>query len=425
MEKTAFKTPISFMDLLAGDNDPLGLLANVEPAKEKKAQARTPAEANFLEIASFYEAVGRLPELNAKDIKEKMLAARLQAYRSRAPLKAQVKHLDVHGLLEPGKASAGAAEGAKSSFSSLEDIFKSDQSGLLSNIDSSILKIEHVTEQSAEGRHWPDEIASRKPCEDFFKFEKLFTDTQRDIVNRKVETVRFKNETQLAVGDFFILSGLLCLVDRVIDEGTTATRNKENPRLRVIFENGIETNILKLSLARALYKDPHGRRVIPDADTVANTMVGITHHDKATGCIYILASETKAPALASLKLQGRLVKIGYSSQSVQERIKNAENDPTYLEAPVKVLATLDCYNLNPQKVEHLIHAFLAKQRVNMTLISSKGLPYKPTEWFAVDLETAVAVAEHIVKGDIIHYRMDNTTGKIRKIALGSLSPTPL
>lgn len=231
----------------------------------------------------------------------------------------------------------------------------------------------------------------------------------------KLETTRFKNETQIAVGDFFILRGLLCLVDKVLDEGTTAIRNKENPRLRVIFENGIETNILKLSLARALYKDPHGQRIIADAETVANNMVGIPHHDKATGCIYILASETKAPALASLKLQGRLVKIGYSSQSVQERIKNAENDPTYLEAPVRVLATLDCYNLNPQKVEHLIHAFRAKQRVNMTLISSKGLPYKRTEWFAVDLETAIAVAEHIVKGDIIQYRMDNTTGKIKRI----------
>ena len=100
---------------------------------------------------------------------------------------------------------------------------------------------------------------------------------------------------------------------------------------------------------------------------------------------------------------------------MEERIKGAEDDPTYLEAPVRILAVLDCYNLNPQKVEHLIHAFLAKQRINMTLISSKGKPYKPSEWFAVDRETAVAVAEHIVAGDIMNYRMDNTTGRIKKI----------
>lgn len=401
------------MDLLFGDSDPLGLLKNVEAAKPK-VKAKTPTESNFLEIVTFFEATGKVPDLASTDIREKQLAARLQAYRGRAPLRAQVKHLDEHGLLNPVVTPVAQEKKENPAFSSLSDIFKNDNSGLLGDIDSSILKIENVTEQSAEGRNWPEEIASRKPCEDFYRFERLFADMQRDILNKKVETARFKSEKQVFVGDFFILSGLLCLVDKVLEESDVAS-DRENPRYRVIFENGIETNILKRSLARALYKDPHGRRIIPDADSVANSFAGITHHDKATGCIYILASETKAPALADLRLQGRLVKIGYSSQSVEERIKNAENDPTYLEAPVRVLATLDCYNLNPQKVEHLIHAFLAKQRINMTLISSKGLPYKPTEWFAVDLETAVAVAEHIVKGDITKYRMDNTTGKLRKV----------
>lgn len=237
---------------------------------------------------------------------------------------------------------------------------------------------------------------------------------QRDIANRKVEVIRFRNETQLEVGHFFILSGLICFVDSVLDDRLSESE-RNNPRLRVIFENGIETNILKFSLSRALYKDPHGRRILPNAQSVENQFNGITHRDKATGCIYILASQTKSPVLSELKAQGRLVKIGYSSQDVYERIKNAENDPTYLEAPVTVLATLDCYNLNPQKVEHLIHAFLAKQRINMTLVSSKGKPYKPTEWFMVDRDTAVAVAEHIVAGDIMNYRMDNTTGRIKSI----------
>lgn len=263
-------------------------------------------------------------------------------------------------------------------------------------------------------RNLPAEIASRKPCEDFFKFEKLFQDTQRDILNRKTKTARFKNETQIEIGEFFILNGLLCIVDSIIEEsGTQYVR--DNPRLRVVFENGIETNILKRSLSRALYKDPNGRRVLLSKEAFYEKAQGITHKDKATGCIYVLASETKSPVLADLKHQGRLVKIGYSTQSVEERIKGAEDDPTYLEAPVRILAVLDCYNLNPQKVEHLIHAFLAKQRINMTLISSKGKPYKPTEWFAVDRETAVAVAEHIVAGDIMNYRMDNTTGRIKKI----------
>ena len=63
---------------------------------------------------------------------------------------------------------------------------------------------------------------------------------------------------------------------------------------------------------------------------------------------------------------------GYSTQDIQERIKNAENERTYLEAPVRALASIACYNLDPQKFENLIHAFLYQQRVNITLTSKDG-----------------------------------------------------
>lgn len=329
-----------------------------------------------------------------------------------------MKHLDVHGLLEstsaPTTPPEGAASAPKQTFTSFADLLKHDTSGLLGGIDSSIFKLEHVQASDLDARNLPDEIASRKKCDDFYRFERLFADTQRDINSGEAKTGRFRNESEIEVGDMFILGGLLCLVDCILkDYGKEDGR--ENPRLRVVFENGMETNLLKLSLGKALYKDQNGRRVLLSKTEVENRLMGITHKDKATGCIYILASETKSPVLADLKRQGRLVKIGYSTQSVEERVKGAEKDPTYLEAPVRVLASLDCYNLNPQKVEHLIHAFLSKQRLSMTLISSKGVTYKPTEWFAVDLETAVAVAEHIVAGDIMNYRMDNTTGRIKKI----------
>lgn len=409
---TQSKFPQSLDDILSGNCDSFGLLSNVEAAKPKTTNL-PPAILNFLEIVDFYRSNNRLPNLDASDINEKKLAFRLTAYKTR--LRASVEAYDELGILDiqEGKEAVQAPKEQASTLGSLEDILSNDTSGLLGGIEASILKIEHVYQQSPDERNWPDEIASRKQCEDFYNYEKLFQDMQRDIANRKVEVVRFKNDSQLEVGHFFILSGLICFVDSVLDERKESER--VNPRYRVIFENGVETNILKRSLARALYKDPHGRRVLPDANSVENQFNGITHKDKATGCIYILASQTKAPALSELKAKGKLVKIGYSSQDVQERIKNAENDPTYLEAPVTLLATLDCYNLNPQKVEHLIHAFLAKQRINMTLISSKGKAYKPTEWFAVDRDTAIAVAQHIVAGDIMNYRMDNTTGRIKLV----------
>lgn len=409
-----FSTPTTFADLLSGACDPLGLLSNVKPAAPK-AKPRSVVEINFQAIIEFYEKHHRVPDLNAADFRERQLAARLTSYRTRNDLKTQVEQLDTVGLLkEVPSVPQNQEQPTNKSFSSLADILQNDTSGLLGTIDSSIFNLNHVKTAEPDTRNLPDEIASRKKCEDFFKFEKLFQDTQRDILNRKTQTARFKNESQIEIGEFFILNGLLCIVDSIIEE-SGAQYVRDNPRLRVVFENGIETNILKRSLSRALYKDPNGRRVLLSEEAFYEKAQGITHKDKATGCIYVLASETKSPVLADLKHQGRLVKIGFSTQSVEERIKGAEDDPTYLEAPVRILAVLDCYNLNPQKVEHLIHAFLAKQRINMTLISSKGKPYKPSEWFAVDRETAVAVAEHIVAGDIMHYRMDNTTGRIKKI----------
>ena len=414
-----FPTPTTFADLLSGVCDPLGLLSNVKPAAPK-AKPRSALEVNFQEIIEFYEMHHRVPDLNAADFREKQLAARLTSYRTRNELKKQIEQLDTVGLLkEVPSVPQKQEQPTNKSFSSLADILQNDTSGLLGNIDCSVFKLEHVKAAEPDMRNLPDEIASRKPCEDFFKFEKLFQDTQRDILNRKTQTARFKNESQIEIGEFFVLNGLLCIVDSIIEE-SSALSVRDNPRLRVVFENGIETNILKRSLSRALYKDPNGRRVLLSEEAFYEKAQGITHKDKATGCIYVLASETKSPVLADLKHQGRLVKIGYSTQSVEERIKGAEDDPTYLEAPVRILAVLDCYNLNPQKVEHLIHAFLAKQRINMTLISSKGKPYKPTEWFSVDRETAVAVAEHIVAGDIMNYRMDNTTGRIKKIGMKSV-----
>ncbi len=407
-----FKNPTCFADIMRGGFDQFGLLSNVKPAAPTP-KPHSVVEQNFIAIAQFYETKSRMPALDATDLQERRLAARLEAYRSRPELKNQVQALDVHGLLEEEPPKEVSKTSLSNSFSSFEDILKNDKSGLLQRVDSSIFKIEHVKSTEPDMRNLPDEIASRKKCEDFFRFEKLFSDTQRDILNSKAKVVRFRNETQVDVGEMFVLGGLLCLVDCVLEDSKDSSR-RENPRYRVIFENGIETNILKLSFARALYKDPHGRRVLSDVN-LEEKFAGITHRDKATGCIYILASETKAPELAELKRRGMLVKIGYSSQSVEERVKHAAEDPTYLEAPVRILACLDCYNLNPQKVEHLIHAFLAKQRINMTLISSKGRPYRPSEWFAVDRDTAIAVAEHIVAGDIMNYRMDNTTGKIKPI----------
>lgn len=412
-----FPSPNSFEEILSGEFDPLGLLQGVKPAA-KRSKGGPATVKNFEQILEFHRTYGRVPELNAKSVKERALAARLASFRANPKLRKQVEHLDQPGLLvlnvvnvDAGRANAEPEEAKP--FSSFADLLQNDDSGLLADVDTSIFRMEHVEQGAHQWKNLPEEVAKRKPCEDFFKYERLFDDMQKAIDAGKAVMGRFKNGTTIEVGDFFIVNGILCYVESVL-KASVDRHKADNHRLRVIFANGVEIDILKHSLAKALYRDENGRRVFRNDVELVGAQE-LLPSDKPTGCVYVLESETKAPELVELKLRRRLVKIGYSSQSVEERVMHAADDPTYLEAPVRIIASLDCFNMNPQKFEKLIHAFLANQRLNITLISSKGERYRPTEWFAVDAATAIAVAEHIVAGDIMNYRMDNTTGRLKQI----------
>lgn len=408
------------LDAIFDEEDDLDLLSGVVPVKKKTTTSIDPAISAFLELVAFCEAHKREPDEDIPE--EKPLAWRLKGYRTRPELRVKVLEYDSVGLLGEKVFAAVPCESLPDTpdvapvtareVVSLDDIFDDDDDlGLLGGIDSSIFTAMPAT--ASTDKDMPDEIASRKPCEDFYLYEKLFQDVQGVLNTKAVMLERFSSESEAAVGQVFILRGQLCYVDRMLKEDRSDSK-RDNPRLRVIFENGTEADLLKRSLARALYKDPHSRRVNFDLNLFSDQPFTISHGDKPTGFIYILGSETTAPALASLKNTGKLVKIGYSSQDVQERIKNAETDPTYLEAPVRLLAQIECFNLDPHKFENLIHAFLYQQRLNMTLISASGKPYHPKEWFAVDLETAVEVCNRIVDGTIVQYRMDNTSGAIVK-----------
>lgn len=410
------------LDAIFDEDDDLGLLAGVVPLKKKATTSTDQSVAAFLDLVAFYEEHNREP--NESKPEEKALAWRLKGYRTRPDLRAKVLEHDSVGLLGeavaapapceplPEKPVATPAPVAVREVTSLDDIFDDDDDlGLLGGIDTSIFAVKHVAPPTE--KDMPDEIASRILCEDFYLYEKLFKDVQGVLNTKMVMLERFSSESEAAVGQMFILRGQLCYVDRILKEDTPDSK-RDNPRLRVIFENGTEADLLKRSLARALYKDPHSRRVNFDLNLFSDKSFTVSHGDKPTGFIYILGSETTAPALASLKNTGKLVKIGYSSQEVGERIKNAHVDPTYLEAPVRLLAQIECFNLNPQKFENLIHAFLYQQRLNMTLVSASGKPYHPEEWFAVSVETAVEVCNRIIDGTIVQYRMDNTAGVIVK-----------
>jgi len=156
-------------------------------------------------------------------------------------------------------------------------------------------------------------------------------------------------------------------------------------------------------LATKLYKDDTGRRILSKTEDALNEMLGITEKDQAAGYIYILQSLSTNPNISAIK---NLYKIGYSTTSIEKRIANAANEPTYLMAPVKTISAFKCYNMNAQKFENLIHTFFGRACMEIEIADSKGKMCKPREWFAAPINVIEQVIQLLITGDIVNYRYD-------------------
>jgi len=176
---------------------------------------------------------------------------------------------------------------------------------------------------------------------------------------------------------------------------------KRNARLRCIFENGTESDLLLRSLARELYRD--GRRVTEHEDHLLDNFYNITDDDKETGYIYVLRSLSDKQEIKSIK---NLYKIGFSKIPVEERIKYAALEPTYLMAPVLIVTAFRCFNMNPQKLEQLLHTFFGSSCLNVDVFDNEGRRHIPREWFIAPLEIIEQAIHFVLNGEIVHYRYD-------------------
>ena len=417
--QTKAASRLSLDDIFSGP-DEFGLL-DVAP---KAISQHAPIEiTNFEVINTFVDEHRRAPSQDG-DLAEKLLARRLTGYQNNVSLHDALAPYDRYGLLgaiqneveevsvEPELVTQVSIDDEKpksiapEEVTSLDDIFASAEFNELDLGDQSIFDIKHIP--AVTEREQPDEIAQRRVCEDFYQFKSIFLDAQQALKSGEMETVRFNLASQVEEGDLFIMEGVLCLIDEIGDYREDK-QGRYDPRLRVIFENGTESNHLLQSLAKRLYMDETGRRVVRSAESVVDAFNNISHKDKRAGQIYFVTTLSDNPVLKAIP---NLIKIGYTEQTVEERIKNADRDIAFLEAPVKILATIECYNLNPNKFESLIHGFLHAQRLQMTLVANNGKTYNPREWFSVSLDTAREVVRRIIDGSIVHYRMDNTTGRL-------------
>lgn len=384
------------------DDDALLAELGVE-VEAKKVAARTPQEerviAGFEEIQRFVEEHGRTPQHGEdKDIFERLYAVRLDRLRELGEFRSLLEPLDTDGLLDGGDAVAAAVD---------DDI---DDDALLAELGveaqaSEIAELRHVR-SSAEKRA-AEEIANRQRCEDFDNFKPLFEAVQQELDTGSRETKQFRKDAGFAKADikegqFFILGGQTAYVAEV-GEFFAAPNGQTDARMRVIYSNGTESDLLLRSMQRALYKDETSR-IISDPGAGPLFSGTIEDEDAASGTIYVLRSKSDLPVVTENREV--LHKIGVTSGKVERRIANAKIDATFLLADVEVVATYELFNINRTKLENLIHRIFDAARLDIEITDRFGNPVVPREWFLVPFTAIDEAVERIKDGSIKGYNYD-------------------
>jgi hypothetical protein len=376
---------------------------DVEP---KRAGSRTPEQeriiAGFEDIQRFVEEHGHAPQHGEdRDIFERLYAVRLDRIAELPECRDLVTPLDHQGLLT-GRTPAAADE-----TDDLDDDALLAELGVDSDV-SEITELRHVR-SSAEKRA-ADEIANRERCADFASFKPLFDQVQRDLDQGVRTARRFERKSEIEPGRFFILGGQKAYVAEKGKVEINASGNSD-ARLRVIFDNGTESNLLMRSLQKALTSDEAGRRI---DEPVAGPLFADQPQDgdEATGTIYVLRSMSDHPLVTAHR---ELVhKIGVTGNDVKQRIAAARTQATYLLADVEVVATYELFNINRSKLENLIHKIFEPAKFDIEILDRFGRPVVPREWFMVPLFVIDEAVERIKDRSIVDYRYDPKSAKLVK-----------
>ena len=389
------------------DDDELLDALGVEVAP-LNVSSRTPREeriiAGFEDILRFHQVNGRAPlHGEGRDIFERLYAVRLDQLRKLPEAQTLLAELDGPGLLSGAAVQANVGE--------------LDEDALLAELgidtesagQSDITVLRHVRPyveiKAAE------EIANRTPCTDFDHFKPLFDEAAAGLKAGTWMTKPFVKNASIELEDFFIIGGQIAYVAEMY-EGTKTKDGRDNPRLRVIFDNQTESNLLLRSLSRSLYPDgntPVGRRLIrkDDGPLFGNTA---EPDDIETGTIYVLRSLSSHPFVAEHR--ELIHKIGVTGGKVETRIANAEKDATYLLADVEVVATYKLHNLNRTKLENIFHRLFGAAQLDLTIEDRFGNPVKPREWFLVPLHVIDEAVQRIQDGSITEVVYDPKTAQL-------------
>ena len=376
-------------------------------AAPEKPGGRPPREerviAGFEEIQRFYEQHGRAPQHGEdRDIFERLNAVRLDRLRTLPEYLELLEPLDRQGLLA----------GARTVITSPEDV---DIDALAAELgdavgEGDITTLRHVR-PSAEKRIAED-IADRKPCEDFETFQPLFERVQTEVrTGLRQSRPIVAGERGIEAGDFFVLDGITLYVAEV-GEPLKTTAGEVDRRLRLIFANGTESNLLLRSLQRAFYDDPAARRLVSPDSGQLSFGGELEADDVESGTIYVLRSMSTEPYI--LEHRELIHKIGVTGGRVETRIANAEHESTYLLAKVEVVATYKLAGINRVRMENLFHRLFAAARLDITINDRFGHLVQPEEWYLVPLFVIDEAVSRIKDGSITDYIYDPGDAKLMR-----------
>jgi hypothetical protein len=360
--------------------------------------------AGFEEIQRFVEQYGRAPQHGEdKDIFERLYAVRLDRMRTLEECRALLTPLDHQALL------AGAENAVEAPVETMDD------AELLAELEGAagateITELRHV--RTTADKRAAEEIANRAVCDDFEQFKPLFEQVKRDLASGIRQTRRFQTMAEIKKGEFFIVGGQVAYVAEMGEEFVTQYERRDN-RLRVIYDNGTESDVLLRSLQRALHRDEAGRRI---TDPAAGPLFAdeADGDDLASGTIYVLRSKSDHPVVTAHR--DVLHKIGVTGGDVERRVANAKLDPTFLMADVEIVATYELYNISRTKLENIIHRVFDPARLDIEIKDRFGNPVIPREWFLVPVFVVDEAVERIKDGTITGYTYDPKTASLTRVA---------
>ena len=374
----------------------------VEVEVKKKATLTAKEEriiAGFEEIQRFVEEHGRKPQHgHENDIFERMYAIRLERLSNLEECRELLKDLDQQQILDDVEKEE-----------LLGDDMDDDE--LLSALgvepkEGSLQDLKHV--RHSKEIQSVDKVANRQKCNDFGIYKPLFEKVKSEVESNVRKIVKCTDKGEVDIENFYILYGqMLYIADQ--EEAFIDQEGRNDRRLKIIFDNGTESNMLRRSLQKRLWDDSTSRRIVePELGPLFTDAVN--EDDQATGVIYVLRSQCQHPEI--VKNREIIHKIGFTKGDIERRIANASNQPTYLLSDVEVVATYELYNLDAGKLENIIHKIFSNAKLDIELKDRFGKPYNPKEWFLVPLPVVKEAIEKIKDGTISNYLYNINSGQL-------------